>query len=1744
MRKIKRLLLLLMTLLMIFSSASCELFLEDDSSSSTNKYQLNSFKLSSSTLSIAVGEIKYITFSYYPITWIFTNFSYDNSIIEVVESSLTGMVIKGVAEGQTSLRVSANGLSDTCIVTCQGYSDSYNAETNPYIYSNTSVLQLSPGSSQKICVSLYGGSVTDIENYSWTIDNSNIASVSPTGQYCIIEGKQEGYTRLKITNPAATYPYYIGVYVFADATRTSYITSSDNIKTLYVDKGEQTINVDMVNPKTDTYKDKFTYSIIDGDTESVSYVSNKNQVIVTPVKAGQCTLRVQNSEADGNYPLDILIRVIELVDGAYIIPSETTVTVSGSELYTISSSIYGLTAEKDYVTNDFVYEVEDSSICKLHPFAEKCSIEGLQNGSTSIYVSHPKTLRKRQILVIVTNQESGSYDMDCYITTSQNYIKTKVGADPTELTVALKGGSTEDLANFSWKVKENPDTAGNNVINVSPGNSSNSVEYTSRSLSNFVAGTLFINPVAEGTAVITVSNPKSYYPTEITVRVLDENANLDTDGVAYLSTDNNVIRFPSVNSSVSVNVKAYGISSSDYDQTVWTSNNEAVAKVIGNGISAEITSISEGETTITVTNPLSENELTIHVYVGSKYISSMESIKYISANTELIAVTRDSDPVKLTTTLVNGTDEELQTGFAFSIDDESVARINAQYINGIAYITPVSCGQCEISITHPSTDITKKILVIIKNTAEELSEFKYLSTSNNVVTIIEGGTKTINVSMQNTTDIILDGYSWYSSDPTIAGIQATTTSTATIVGNRKGTSIIHCTSSYCSYPIDIIVQVIDASTAATCPYIEATSSVLTLSKSTAWTNVTATLVGGTDADNDQLEWFSDDKTIIEAYGQNGVGKVRAVGAGITYLRIRHSKAVYDQLVLCICDDGTVSDYSIQVSSGNIISIQPTSGEKTITATLVNGTAADNSNFTWSLDVYDVVDLTYSANEALITPKKEGIAQLTIHHPKSTYDQKVVIKVQQYTSFGFGSSKTSVYVDDTTFVDMQVPTANVNTNVVYSIDNPEIATINGTNSILAITGRKAGTAIVHAKLMAGTAVYSETANDLLITVQPKKSSTKYISSSQTIYPMTVGDDKILYAELVGTSNPVVDEYSLHWTVGNPAVLEIKGGITNSDGNQTITGNQCYVTALSAGETTITITHDEVETPLVYHVIVSGTGEIKINLNKTYIILDKGSKTELTATLDNAESDDYKNIEWTVDKVNNSQICSILGTGKTVAIYATKPGTTKVHATFKNGSTAECTVQVNDIKSITLDTNIWRVRPNETKNFYYTVSPADATVTAIVISSDGINYFTCNQTGEKVDSEGRGYFTITGMQESTTSQSVKITTSEGSYTTATVMVSWNNSIVLDNYSLSGTPDETYKINYKVCPPDSTLSWTGHSGYMTITECVTKTDENYREGYLKIVPSKETPETGLDITLTHTNSSTGKVFQKLTVPMVFTYSKYDFKVSNLFIDGYFSKYDETSNIFTLSDGDTIAFDLETEQKFVTIENLRAVTAACSGDASITVSNNKRVTIKNSTEDLIQHVYKITEWQKPYINAYDSSSGTLVSCTDKTAWEISAYGGGGFDSARFGIFYKGKCWANISDDKSVVTLVTGSRQVTSNQVMYFSEADFKKIPYFYQAKEISRYNADIGNLHVWMKEGIITANSNASLTNEDGYYYKAPASSGVLSDSHQNKTFQFDLTITTSSGKTISRTIYVIKEYHYCSRNDDDVSTEKLTQ
>ena len=105
----------------------------------------------------------------------------------------------------------------------------------------------------------------------------------------------------------------------------------------------------------------------------------------------------------------------------------------------------------------------------------------------------------------------------------------------------------------------------------------------------------------------------------------------------------------------------------------------------------------------------------------------------------------------------------------------------------------------------------------------------------------------------------------------------------------------------------------------------------------------------------------------------------------------------------------------------------------------------------------------------------------------------------------------------------------------------------------------------------------------------------------------------------------------------------------------------------------------------------------------------------------------------------------------------------------------------------------------------------------------------------------------------------------------------------------------------------------------------------------------------------------------------------------------------------------------------------------------------------------------------------------------------------------------------------------------MYIPKSEFENYPYLYQkTKQHWDWNG-IANIDIPV--GPLAINSNASLTNASGTEYKAPASSGVLSAAVHQDDFPLVLTITTSSGKIISRTLYVTREYHMCSRNDDDL-------
>lgn len=295
---------------------SCSFFNSFDESPKSNVIEINSLSLAKTALETQIGAMEYVSVSVKPSKEqknITLKWDYDASIIECDKSSNWGVTIKGLAEGQTSLRCSYGGYEAHCLVTVKGFAENYEVTTEPYIYSNYSVLQTSPGVSEKVFVSLYGGDVSDIDGYTWTVDNPSVASIQPTGQYCMITAKDAGYARIKITHTKAAYPYYMGVYVFADATEVSYITTSNNIVTMNQDDGDKAISVSLVNGKEGSLDSQFAWEIInEKDEESpISLSFNGNNAVISPKHGGSCTLRV--THPDSAYPLDILCRVISIV---------------------------------------------------------------------------------------------------------------------------------------------------------------------------------------------------------------------------------------------------------------------------------------------------------------------------------------------------------------------------------------------------------------------------------------------------------------------------------------------------------------------------------------------------------------------------------------------------------------------------------------------------------------------------------------------------------------------------------------------------------------------------------------------------------------------------------------------------------------------------------------------------------------------------------------------------------------------------------------------------------------------------------------------------------------------------------------------------------------------------------------------------------------------------------------------------------------------------------------------------------------------------------------------------------------------------------------------------------------------------------------------------------------------------------------------------------------------------------------
>lgn len=1691
-----------LALILVLVTASCSLFLDQNAT----KVTIESLAFSSSTLSLGVGGVGYLSLTVQPSDAkrsALINYTYDESVISVTGDS-SGATVSGRKNGNTVLIANSDGSSTACVVTVSGVDPT--TENAPHITTTTPIVELESGTAKKIIVTLSQGSSADMARFSWSIDKSTIASVEASGQNGIITAKSNGVARITITHPESTYPLEILVFVKPDIEKAVYLTTSQNIISIARDGADRKVSISLVNGDTADLNG-FTWQVLNSEESNpacISLTSNGTNAEISPKSDGRATIRITHPKAP--YPLDIKVRIVTIIENVYIDTPDTRVTVSGTTPTNLSVALNGSTRVGELDPAQFQWTIDDSSICEFAAYHNNVILTGKKNGIAKLTITHPAAKYPREIMVFVENQTVGAVNSGAYITTSQNYIRTKKGMTETELTVTLVGGDPGDEKDFVWSL-DKPDVIGLRTTNGTTDIWSRAVSI----LTQRTNGSAFIEPLAEGTAVIYISHPKVLTPTEVLVKVYSEYASFEnpmviqgpsiiglvrgstqttsltlqgsssvsdeaalvwkseneslvtvsgagkeqlisaigngqtfvtithpkadtpkkilcyvaetaaeldavkvlytekpyyslvagtnaelylsmrnvtqeevgtiqwqtnnasvatvstgedksvgivagiSSGTAiisatlpgnnpvrftvtvypagtnlnvlppaiYFTTGQNVVQFTDLNVDKVVSVTPVNLPLADYTGITWVSDKPDVITVVQNGKNATITSKSNGEAKITISHPKSENTLVITVRIGQEFIIVNPKAPFISTSKDVVGLVTGAQGEQITAKLENDTTGS--TLFSWNIDNPTIATISP--LGNKCFIIPKTPGQAQLTIRHANATYDKNVLILVGNTQEDIEGLAYLTTTQNVVRMVTGTEQTISIKLAGTPETSASAYTWQSDNPPVIHI-VQNGNTAVFSAMQAGVARVKVTHTACTYPLELTVIVTDTLIdAAKSPYITSGQNILTVTKGGISKSLTVTLAGGTEADNPFYTWTVDRGDLIHltSNGQNAV--VKGISTGECRLTVTHPKAIYPLTIVTIVEEPVPSSSLYITPSLPIVSMKPAAAAQTVTATLVGGTAEDKYGFTWSADNYNVIDLTYASNMAIITPRQEGKAEITITHPKSPYSAKIIVRVTEYTQFSFSQTSMTIPEGTTQFVTMQVPAmeGEYTGRVTYQTDNDKIVTISGTNKVAQVTALATGTATVTATSPSGIK------SDLMIYVKKSTDITSpYITSLTNVLFMKVTDSQLsVNASIVGAAITTPDQYNLQWNIVDPTIATLIG----------TSGSNILVKPLKAGETAIKITHPKTDTIYSIHVQVEGS-VAGISLTKTYIASETGKTQEISALIDNGTAEDYKNIIWKADKVNGEDIISILGSGKTVALYALASGQTTVSAEF-NGKIVTCDVQVTASRQFSFDTQTIRIQPGQTKTFKYTLVPSDAVINWMTNSNDFVTYDVDTMTKT---------VSVTGISEGVTKLSG---TANSLAASINITSAWDYKFNLNKTQIKTIPrydpanSLLYTISYDVSPSDANIDLLIDNNIATYT-----IDKTKKEIYIR-----PTAEGVANLTVTASNPYNNYKFGTQICSLDFSYSKVTIKPVILSKEGNFSNYDSDSGVFNIGDGESLSFKLSVEEENAnyTLSNIQYVP---SSTAVLPVSFNQPTSTSykiTQTQDYIEQEYKV---------------------------------------------------------------------------------------------------------------------------------------------------------------------------------------------
>lgn len=1253
------------------------------------------------------------------------------SIVDSLGSTLSNAPVSISNSGNLSVSLSANKVGE-CYVKCTHPSASYsleilirviqNAETS-YIEPSQTTVTVSDSGYENISVSLMNYSnIVDSSLFEWSF-SENVdefieyellnGNSENTGDNINIKGKKTGSVKITVSYPGVSSRNIIVLVRNIEteaADATCFITTSQNYIRMKTSGDAEQIDIYLKNANfadIENLKWKITNIADDGSSSKVinwksgngTSVSSSSRAvlsntvsayaIIEPLVPGTAYIDISHPKAI--YSTRITVVVTDVVSSpnekSYLnFVSSPIIYIKNGEENTLKISFSGSGNADDI-------EWASDGILTLAENGAQCVITAPSSNSgsskTTVTASHPNADYPLNFTVICydTEEELNEYSVkSIYSYQSHETIKTN---NEVKLYLETVGLSDAEKSSISWNITE-----GEKFVSLSTENS------------NKIAN---IKGISVGRAIIIASFDGCDDVTFI-IDVKDEGI-IDDEKDCYLSTSSNVLYFSDINESQTLSVDLYNIDSVSYSLLEYSlSNNDF--DVSANGNSATITSLtSNGSATLTITHPLSQNELVVYLKTGNQYEYINEDSCYISLNKDVFKIYVGQDEVSLIATLNHteqSDDSSISKGFSFKCEDTSIAEISYVNYSNTCYIKPIKNGTTKIIINHPNSDFEKEAVIIVDN-APDSSTIPYITTSTNVITMVQGNYSTATVSLMNCDTIDSSLWTWTSLDSRIADVIANNGTSAMICANSAGTVEIRINHKECLYSLKILVVVLDSSVVTYRPYISTSSNIITIQKGHSET-LTAEMIGGNgDSDSNYFRFQSSSSSTILVNSSSNSAYIKALNAGMAYITVYNSRYSdsYSKTVLVVVEDTQEDGIYIKMSQ-NIVKIKPSETSLTkISASLVNGEATDGEDFIWWADDYNLLGITTVAEQCSITPTgKSGTTKIHVKHAKAAKQADVLVMISDYDNFAFSTISANISAEKLYFYPLQIPAMEESFEVKYLSSNEDVCIIKGSNSVAWVCGLNYGNASLTAQMVSNDGTVLATC-EMLVSVTVTDPTRPVVSLGDSILTVEAGTSRVISGIINGDGIEATEKYNLKWSIKNKE----KGiSILDESADKTAYGSDIYVNFDLGGEYVLVCEHEASGAYAELYIIVEEKGEIGIELSSDLetVYKDDGSFS-LTATLTNATDSDYKNIEWSAVKVGGLNIVAVSkAKGATCTVTPKSVGQTTVIAKLPNGKTASCIVIVKSNVEIHFDVTTVHVIPGYTETINYTTNPENATI----------------------------------------------------------------------------------------------------------------------------------------------------------------------------------------------------------------------------------------------------------------------------------------------------------------------------------------------------------------------------------------------------------------------------------------------------